>query len=70
MLAVEDGYLARVMTAWPVTRQVCQPAVVLAGGLVGTLLSMRVAMAVGGAIVLLTVVLLPRRASADAPPPT
>lgn len=71
MSATEDGYMARVTTAWSISSKTVQPVFMIGGGVLATFIGIPAAIAVGGVLCLASVLLLPWRASRllDAPRP-
>lgn len=61
MIATEDGHVARVASAWSISSKTCQPLFMVVGGLIATVTGVRVAIAVGGVLCLVSVLLLPWR---------
>lgn len=55
-----DGVLARVITAWSISSRTVKPLFIAAGGALAAITDVRTAIGVGGAVCLLSVLLLPR----------
>ena len=55
-----DGVLARVITAWSISSRSVKPLFIAAGGALAAITDVRTAIGVGGAVTLLSVLLLPR----------
>lgn len=63
MEATEDGFMARVVSAWSITSRSVQPAFMAAGGALAALTSMRMTLFIAGACCLLSAFVLPWRAA-------
>jgi MFS family permease len=59
MRATEDGFMSRVLSAWSISQRVAQPIGIMAGGVLATLTSTRVALAVLSGVLLTSGFLLP-----------
>ncbi|MFG1819038.1 MFS transporter [Kribbella sp. NPDC049174] len=69
MEATEDGYMARVFTAWSITSRCVQPLFMALGGVLAAVIGIRGAMYVAGACCLISAVVLPWKAARPAPLP-
>ncbi len=69
MNATEDGYMARVFTAWSITSRCVQPLFMALGGVLAAVIGIRGAMWVAGGLCLISAVALPWKAAKPAPLP-
>lgn len=61
MRATEDGYMSRVLSAWSISQRVAQPIGIMLGGVLATLFSTRIALALMAGVLLTSIFLLPWR---------
>jgi MFS family permease len=69
MEVTEDGYMARVFTAWSITSRSVQPLFMVLGGVLAAVIGIRGAMYVAGGCCLISAVVLPWKAAKPAPLP-
>jgi MFS family permease len=69
MEATEDGYMARVFTAWSITSRCVQPLFMALGGVLAAVIGIRGAMWIAGGLCLISAVVLPWKAARPAPLP-
>ncbi|GLY14923.1 MFS transporter [Kineosporia sp. NBRC 101677] len=61
--AVDDQYLARVITAWAISSRIAQPTAIAAGGVLAALVGLRPTLLVAAVVTLLSAVVLPWRSA-------
>lgn len=59
MTATADSHMSRVTTAWSVSSRAAQPVFILAGGILATLTSVRISLAIGAGALLTSALFLP-----------
>jgi MFS family permease len=69
MEATEDGYMARVFTAWSITSRCVQPLFMALGGVLAAVIGIRGSMWIAGGLCLISAVVLPWKAVRPAPLP-